>query len=481
MVIAAYAARRNLDIVRTYADEGRSGLSIQGRDALQQMIHDVQTRQADFGVILVYDVSRWGRFQDADESAYYEFMCKKAGVKVEYCAEEFQNDGSPMATVWKHMKRAVAGEYSRDLSTKVFIGQCNLVRHGFWQGAQPGFGLRRALISANGSPKGILAFGERKNIQSDRIILVPGPAYEVETVRRIYRAFVTERKSTLEIARELNLEGIINSIKRPWSSTSIRNILTNEKYAGTNVFNRVSRKLKGKYTRNEPSAWIRTEHAFEGIVEPTVFAAARQINEWHCEGMSDDEMLRLLGVLFREKGCLTSKIINDAHGLPHSDFYRRRFGTLAQAYELVGYHLSVNYDYVEIKRSLAGKFAGIIAEVIAEIERVGLSADFDKATKAFVINAELTLAVFVVRCRHCRNRSPEWLIQSRRGFRSEQIVAVRMDQANQKPMDYFLLPTKQVHRNKINVGTAPIHAYRFQSLAVLVQAIGRVLAAKSRD
>jgi hypothetical protein len=377
------------------------------------------------------------------------------------------------------MKRAMAAEYSRELSTKVFAGHCNLVRHGFWQGAQPGFGLRRALIGANGSPKGILSFGERKSIQSDRVILVPGPAHEIETVQRIFSAFVKERKSTLEIASELNQEGIANSLRRPWSGTSIRNILTNEKYAGTNVYNRVSRKLKGKYTRNERDAWIRTENAFEGIVEPTLFAAARQINEWHCEGMSDEEMLRLLGLLLKEKGHLTQTLINGAHGLPHSDYYRRRFGNLARAYELVGYHLSVNYDYVFIKRSLTDKFAGIIAEVIAEVERAGLSAVFVKATKSFVINGELTLAVFVVRCRHCRNRSPEWLIQSRRGFRSEQIVAVRMDQANQKPMDYFLFPTKHVHRNKINVGTVPIHAYRVQSLAVLVQAIGQILAAKS--
>ena len=65
--IREYAARRNIAIVRTYADEGKSGLNIGGRLALQQLIHDVETGQADFNLVLVYDVSRWGRFQDADE------------------------------------------------------------------------------------------------------------------------------------------------------------------------------------------------------------------------------------------------------------------------------------------------------------------------------------------------------------------------------------------------------------------------------
>src|SRR3546814_21063477 len=92
-----YAERRGIEIVRSYADEGRSGLRLDGRDALKQLIEDVQSGTADFTVILVYDVSRWGRFQDADESAYYEYICKRAGIAVIYCAEQFENDGSPVS------------------------------------------------------------------------------------------------------------------------------------------------------------------------------------------------------------------------------------------------------------------------------------------------------------------------------------------------------------------------------------------------
>src|SRR6266487_1442922 len=154
-VIAAYAQLHDLSIIRTYRDEGESGLKLKNRAGLAQLLNDVSSDQADFEYILVYDVSRWGRFQDADESAHYEFICKEAGVKVEYCAEEFQNDGSLMSTVVKNLKRAMAGEYSRELSTKVFAGQCRLVRLGFRQGGPPGFGLRRQLIDENGNPKGI--------------------------------------------------------------------------------------------------------------------------------------------------------------------------------------------------------------------------------------------------------------------------------------------------------------------------------------
>lgn len=125
-VIREYAKRRGLEIVKQYSDEGKSGLKIQGRDSLAQMIRDVQTGEANYSCILVYDVSRWGRFQDADESAYYEYICRQGGVTVHYCAEQFENDGSPVSTIVKGVKRAMAGEYSRELSTKVLADPISL-------------------------------------------------------------------------------------------------------------------------------------------------------------------------------------------------------------------------------------------------------------------------------------------------------------------------------------------------------------------
>src|SRR5208283_835664 len=184
-VIREYAKRRGLEIVQEYSDEGKSGLNIQGRDSLGQMIQDVADGKARYSSILVYDVSRWGRFQDADESAYYEYICRKAGVSVHYCAEQFENDGSPVSTIVKGVKRAMAGEYSRELSGKVFNGACTLIRLGYRQGGAAGYGLRRMLVDQNREPKGVLKIGEQKSIQTDRVILVAGPAEELAVVRGI--------------------------------------------------------------------------------------------------------------------------------------------------------------------------------------------------------------------------------------------------------------------------------------------------------
>lgn len=137
-VIRKYASDRGLEILRVFEDSGRSGLRLDGREALQNLMAEVQSGQADFKAILVYDVSRWGRFQDADEGAYHEHVCSRAGIRVHYCGEQFENDGSIGSNLLKTVKRVMAGEYSRELSVKVFAGQCRLVELGFRQGGAPG-------------------------------------------------------------------------------------------------------------------------------------------------------------------------------------------------------------------------------------------------------------------------------------------------------------------------------------------------------
>ena len=47
--IKRYAAKRAFEIVRTYADEGKSGLKLDGRDALKQLLSDIENRDLRLG------------------------------------------------------------------------------------------------------------------------------------------------------------------------------------------------------------------------------------------------------------------------------------------------------------------------------------------------------------------------------------------------------------------------------------------------
>src|SRR5579872_4586557 len=274
VAIQDYANRHGMEIVRTFADHGKSGLDLAGREGLRTLIRVVESGEADFDTILVYDISRWGRFQDSDESAYYEYICKRASVAVHYCAEQFNNDGSISATLLKTVKRTMAGEYSRELSVKVFAGQSRLIELGFRQGGVAGYGLRRALQDQHGNRKGILDHGERKSLQTDRVILVPGPPEEVRVIREIYDLFTNGKHSEREIADSLNVRGLCGELGQPWTRGTIHEILINPKYVGDNIYNRRSFKLKKRRVSSPPEMWIRRDCAFGPIVSPEVFAVA---------------------------------------------------------------------------------------------------------------------------------------------------------------------------------------------------------------
>lgn len=469
-VIRKYAEARGFEIVRTYADEGKSGLKLEGRDALKQLLRDIEGRIADYSVVLVYDVSRWGRFQDPDEAAAIELMCKRAGIKVHYCAEQFENDGSIGSSIIKTVKRAMAGEYSRELSVKVFAGQSNLIRLGYRQGGPAGFGLRRLLVDEHGAPKGELRRGEHKSIATNRVILVPGPTEEIALIREIYEMFVERRASESEIAGILNARGILTDLQRPWTRGTIHQLLINEKYVGNNVWGRTSFKLKQARVRNDPEQWIRHDGAFQPIVEREVFNRAQIIIASRADRLSDEDMLGLLRQILDRNGELSGLIIDECENCPSSSSFSHRFGGLLRAYSLVGFTPDHDYRYLEINRSLRRLHPTIVAEAIEGLREAGAHVDQDAATDLLTINWEFTASLVVVRCRVTAAGSLRWKIRLDTQLKPALTVAVRMDAQNAKALDYYLLPRLDMQVAVLRLcefNGLSLDAYRFDDLETL--------------
>ena len=465
--IRSYAKLHNMEIIRTYSDAGKSGLRIQGREALRQLIDDVEGGEADFEAILVYDISRWGRFQDADESAYLEFICRKNEIPVHYCAEQFTNDGSPIATIVKGVKRAMAGEYSRELSTKVFAGQCRLIELGFRQGGMAGYGLRRMRVDQNGIPQGMLQIGEHKSLQTDRVILVPGPEEEVKTVRWVYRQFIDGGIIESEIANQLNAKCIKTDLGRRWTRGTIHQILTNEKYIGNNVYNRQSFKLKKKRICNDPNMWIRADNAFEAVVEPQLFFTARGMIQERNRRYSDQEMLTGLEQMFDHHGYLSGLIIDECQNMPSSGSYQRRFGSLIRAYELIGFKPDRDYSYIEINRALRLLHQEIVSNTIASIEELGGLIVREPLTDLLNINSEFTTSIVIARCQQTSAGSLRWKIRLDTSLMPDITVALRMNQTNDIPLDYYLLPRSEIESDRIRFAEENglmLDAFRFESL-----------------
>src|ERR1700722_14233638 len=465
-----YADGRKMQIVRTYSDEARSGLNIEGRNGLRELIRDVESGRADYTEILVYDVSRWGRFQDVDESAYYEYICKRANVRVHYCAEQFENDGSLSSTLLKTIKRPMAGEYSRELSVKVFAGQCRLIEHGFRQGGPAGFGLRRLLIDEGRNPKGELGRGDRKSLQTDRVVLTPGPLEEIEHVHSIYSMFVEEGKSEREIASELNRRGILSDLGRPWTRASIHQILTNEKYIGNNIFNRVSYKLKQRRIVNRRDTWVRADGVFPSIVDRALFERARAIIDQRGNHYSDEELLSLLQAVLEEEGSLSGLIIDERDGMPSSSLYRHRFGSLLRAYSLIGYAADRDYQYIEINRHIRETYPTLLAAIVAGLENAGGFVVCDPISHLLSINGEFTASIVLARSFETQAGALRWQIRFDTGLAPDVTVAVRLDRSNERPLDYYILPSIDMNMSRIRMAednALSLDAYRFESLDFL--------------
>jgi DNA invertase Pin-like site-specific DNA recombinase len=336
IAIKDYAARHGFLVTCTYEDAGRSGVVLKRRPGLCKLLQDVTKGEVGYKAILVYDVSRWGRFQDIDEAAYWEFLCKRANVPVHYCAEQFANDGNMNDLMMKALKRVLAGEYSRDLSAKVSDGMRQMVLRGFRMGARPGYALRRVLVSPSGKRKQFLKDGESKNIKTDRVILTPGPPAEVACVKAIYHMFVNQKKSTGFIARSLNDQGITNRGK-PWNYQAILKILKHEKYTGSMVWGRWTQKLRTRTVPVPREKWTVLPNAFDPVISRATFEAAGKRLRDIFQKKPTSEILKAVRALLKKEGRLSAQLLNQSRNTPCQAYCRTRFGSLTALYKLVGY------------------------------------------------------------------------------------------------------------------------------------------------
>lgn len=478
LAIAEYASRHGMRIIKTYADAGKSGLRIDGRRELQQLLNDVQKSDIEYKAILVYDVSRWGRFPDPDEAAMYEQTCKRNGIQVIYCAEQFSNDGSLQSTIIKNIKRSMAAEYSRELSVKVFAGQSTLIKKGYKQGGTPGYGLRRQLIDEHHNIKGMLKRGEHKSIQTDRVLLVPGPPEEIEIVNLIYQLFLNDGMQEPAIATYLNYKSITSETGRPWTRGVVHQILTNEKYIGNNIFNRTSFKLKIKHEKNDPSKWIRKDGAFEAIVPTETFMQVRAIIEKRSRHLDDSDMLEILKQILARHGMLSGIIIDEENEAPSSSAYRSRFGSLLRAYQLIGFSPRHDYAYLEINRALRKRYPELISEITSNIEHHGGWVTSNPETDLLIVNGEFTLSLVIARCKPTSAGTNRWIIRLDASLKPDMTIVVRMDAFNKAVFDYYVLPSLDFSPSSLpykEFNTFTLDVYRVDSLEPFYQLASREL------
>lgn len=210
-----YAARENIEVVRTFADEARSGGSMIDRDGLLDLMQAARAKQ--FDVVIVEALDRLSR--DMEDLAGLHKRLQFAGVEIRAV-----NDGpGPVDEVVVGLKGLIGHMYRVDNAKKVRRGMFGVVREG---------------RSAGGR-----AYGYRP---------VPGQAghlevvaEEAEIIRRIFSEYL-DGNSPRRIAWGLNRDHVPPPRGKAWNASTINGnaqrgngILNNELYRGQIVWNKV--------------------------------------------------------------------------------------------------------------------------------------------------------------------------------------------------------------------------------------------------
>ena len=472
--IALYAAAHGIGIVRSFSDEGKSGTTIKGRRALQDLLAVVKSGNADFNLVLVYDVSRWGRFPDADEAAHYEFLCKNAGIGVQYCAEQFTNDNSTASTLLKALKRAMAGEYSRELSVRTMEGRRRVAVMGYWGGGCAPFGLQRQIVSHDGRSKECLSTGQWKSIKTDRVVLRPGAPEEIETVQRAFELYVDDKKTRREIAEILNLRYCLWGAT-PWDQTKVLKLLRNPVYKGAYAFSK--NRLRKDLPRKQ---WLIHEHAFSAIIPEAQWNEANERLMRETTRPVDSEMLRGLRRLWKREGKINSDLINAARDVPSAPAYAQHFGSLNEAYKLIGYPIKHGLGYIHEINLTRRLRENVFDQICSQIQAIGGTAERVSSPERIVINGNIRAKVKLTTghlYRLCFGQT-RWILFLEKEPSTDIQIFARLEPPNREILDYFVIPAisqlRSVFRPKRENHPPFLDLYHFTTLETLVQAFARV-------
>ena len=336
--VRKFAAENDIEIIKEFADCGKSGLTVEGRHSFNEMLGDyVQGGKAEFELVLVLDVSRWGRFQETDLSAYYTGMCQQNGKQVVFTTIGFPKENDLLHGLHLSIERYRAASYSRELSGKVWKGCAKIAGSGFWAGGSAPYAMCRVLLDEKRNPVQVLAQGEHKAIHNQRVTLGLGDDSEVATVRQIFNAFANEGTLPAVIAQQLNQQGRPAPGGGQWAPGAVHTILCNEIYKGVMIWNKTSQKMKSKSHHNPVNDWIRAEDAFEPVVAKALFDHAQELLKQREAAeqyqYSTPGMLLKLKEVFDRYGTVNNKLVAATGDMVSPATYGSRFHSMDLAYQ----------------------------------------------------------------------------------------------------------------------------------------------------
>ena len=247
--ISEFADKHNIVIVKTYIDRAKSATT-DNRPEFLNMVND--SKLGLFNAVIIHKLDRFAR--NRYDSAIYKQKLKNNYVRVLSVIENL--DDSPESIVTESVLEGMAEYYSKNLAREVMKGMKENALHCKHTGGKPPLGY-------NVDPK-----SQKYIINED----------EAKIVRLIFKMYLDGFGYT-EIIRKLNENGYKTKIGREFGKNSIHDILANEKYSGTYIFNKsTSKNAKGKRNSHkfkDESEIIKIQDGLPAIISKEDFNKAK--------------------------------------------------------------------------------------------------------------------------------------------------------------------------------------------------------------
>jgi hypothetical protein len=366
----------------------------------------------------------------------------------------------------------MAGEYSRELSVKIAVGQRRLASMGYWQGGHSPFGYQRQILGPDGNRKEILKYQQWKSVSTDRVTLTPGPPEQVETVKLAFDLYTKRGKSRREIAEILNHRGVLLG-RRPWTMQMLQKFLTEPVYRGAYAYGRYrNSRLQPKET------WMVLEHTFPAIVSGKQWNRASELIADEVKPLDEKEMLNALERLWLKAGKLNTTLINADKSMPSAMAYKFHFGSLTAAYKRIDYPFVKQYSFLHPIRLVRKMRDDLCEEICARIRSVGGTAERGSGPGWLLINGNI--AVKLTFSTGCSWRAPGrliWTLVLGKRLSCDVMIIARLCPPRETISDYYVVPAcSQLH------GALHVHAennagfldlYRSNNLDTFVEAFRR--------
>lgn len=269
--IAQLATKLAQPVGRVFEDAGASGGSAEGRPGFMALVEYCRARRRPRrspGYVLVLNDSRWGRFPNPEEAAYWRIELERHGWLVRF-AEGDEVQDVAIRSVMRSLHGTQATLYREAVRANAKRGVRGTAAQGFWANEAP-LGYRRQVVT--GGPTRTLEPGQRK-APNEKVRLVPGPIAEVALVQDLFARYGAGAVSIGSLVRELRSYTGTDIPARKWAVQSLAKLFRNETYLGHVIWcRRPHDPIERDATPVRPAdQWVVTRDAHPPLISQELF------------------------------------------------------------------------------------------------------------------------------------------------------------------------------------------------------------------